>query len=456
MCEGAKNMIRALHSTTAPAAALADAHDTQVISQMKMDLIRMALDKYGKQLPSDSPKRQTVVGCVRRMRDLLQLDDAALASSSVPFIRRPVQSLAVTGRLEVRLIGCLELAVDIPGRPAAASDAASTNNGGSISTKSRSKSNLASNMLSMRRANSSAPLDPAANVNGLPPSSTTQPAHLTRDASLTDDVYAMLRVDHRLVGRSDTKPVGRACWEQSFAIELAKARELEIDVYWNDRRAMCAFTSLKLGDFIDSQEASGSTTLPLEPHGALFVEFRYLNPVVSRKPKLQRQQRLFHQKREPFHQCLIYCSDGDTDELTLMGREMGARTFGRLMKTMIPTCHDSAMTTTSPPAVADAFRASGVQTTTTTAPPIRALYQDQPHRTVGELGNIAHTSRPATASRRRPSSATTTRPPRRRRRPWASPRSSSWPASSRRRSANSRICVAARRRRRRARPAACR
>jgi protein kinase N len=117
-------------------------------------------------------------------------------------------------------------------------------------------------------------------------------------------VYATLRVDHKLVARSDVRPLGSQAWDQRFTIELDKSRELEIDVYWNDRRSMCAFTSLKLGDFIDVGDVAGggaATVLPLEPYGVLFVEFKYLNPVVSRKPKLQRQKRLFNQKRECEH-----------------------------------------------------------------------------------------------------------------------------------------------------------
>lgn len=130
---------------------------------------------------------------------------------------------------------------------------------------------------------------------------------LARDQSLCDDVYATLRVDHKLVASSEMRSIGPQAWDQRFTVELDKSRELEIDIYWNDRRSMCAFTSLKLGDFIDVGErdaAGGSgtaTVLPLEPHGALFVEFKYLNPVVSRKPKLQRQKRLFNQKRECVH-----------------------------------------------------------------------------------------------------------------------------------------------------------
>ncbi|RCN47266.1 kinase domain protein [Ancylostoma caninum] len=58
---------------------------------------------------------------------------------------------------------------------------------------------------------------------------------------------------------------------------------------------MCAFTAVKLGNFVEPTGQAGMV-LHLEPHGDLFAEFKYLNPVVSRKPKLERQKRLFKVK----------------------------------------------------------------------------------------------------------------------------------------------------------------
>lgn len=69
------------------------------------------------------------------------------------------------------------------------------------------------------------------------------------------------------------------------------------------------------------------------------------------------------------------------DEWTLGRRAMGARTFGRMVKNMIPTCHDATMMTTSPPVTTDAFNRLPPTSTTTYASgvePKRALYPTLP------------------------------------------------------------------------------
>jgi hypothetical protein len=121
-------MIRAFQHSSAPPAtmtrALQDAQETQMLAQLKLDLIRMALDKYSQQLPSDSPKRSALVVWLSDMlaRTRIQMDappsptvsdsgsarstgsgrvQATTAPVSIA-TRRLQQSLAVTGRLEVR------------------------------------------------------------------------------------------------------------------------------------------------------------------------------------------------------------------------------------------------------------------------------------------------------------------------------------------------------------------
>lgn len=40
--------------------------------------------------------------------------------------------------------------------------------------------------------------------------------------SLSDDIYATLRVDGRLVGKTDSRQISKDCWEQEFSFELDK------------------------------------------------------------------------------------------------------------------------------------------------------------------------------------------------------------------------------------------
>lgn len=84
---------------------------------------------------------------------------------------------------------------------------------------------------------------------------------------------------------------------------------MEIEVYFRDMRSMCAFAVLKLGELIDKIESS-RIVVDLEPQGTLFIEvifiyftqnlttfkFKYLDPIVGRKPKIKRQTHLFKVK----------------------------------------------------------------------------------------------------------------------------------------------------------------
>ena len=103
-----------------------------------------------------------------------------------------------------------------------------------------------------------------------------------------------------------------------FSIDLDKSRELEISIYWRDWRSLCALKFLRLEDFID--DVRHGMALQLEPQGLLFAEvsvdinnncnscfnwlmvllialqIKFLNPMISRKPKLQRQRKIFKQK----------------------------------------------------------------------------------------------------------------------------------------------------------------
>ncbi|GMT03632.1 hypothetical protein PENTCL1PPCAC_25806, partial [Pristionchus entomophagus] len=111
----------------------------------------------------------------------------------------------------------------------------------------------------------------------------------------TDDIFAVLRLDSKVVGHTEARPLSQQAWDQRFSIELDRSKELEMEVYYKDARSMVAFTAVKLGALVEPNDRAGMV-LHLEPHGDLFAEFKYLNPVVSRKPKLERQKRLFRVK----------------------------------------------------------------------------------------------------------------------------------------------------------------
>uniref|UniRef100_A0A914ZN82 non-specific serine/threonine protein kinase n=1 Tax=Parascaris univalens TaxID=6257 RepID=A0A914ZN82_PARUN len=126
---------------------------------------------------------------------------------------------------------------------------------------------------------------------GLGPRSSSSAVRMSQ----SDEVSATLRIDSREVGSTEARPISQQAWDQRFSIDLDRSKELEIEIKYRDWRSMCAFTVVKLGDFVEPAERAGMV-LHLEPQGDLFAEFKYLNPVVSRKPRLERQKRLFRVK----------------------------------------------------------------------------------------------------------------------------------------------------------------
>jgi serine/threonine protein kinase len=115
--------------------------------------------------------------------------------------------------------------------------------------------------------------------------------------SLTDEVYAVLRIDNHIVAQTEAKQPGKQCWNQKSSINLDRVRELEIEIYYRDHRSMCAFVILKLGDLIEKKERN--EPIQLEPHGILYFQFTYFDPLLSKqRPRLQRQKKLFHIKEK--------------------------------------------------------------------------------------------------------------------------------------------------------------
>ena len=79
-----------------------------------------------------------------------------------------------------------------------------------------------------------------------------------------------------------------------YSFNLDKSRELEIDIYWKDWRSLCAVKFLRLEEFVDDHRHG--MALELEPQGLLFAEIKFLNPMITRRPKLRRQKKIFRQQ----------------------------------------------------------------------------------------------------------------------------------------------------------------
>lgn len=167
---------------------------------------------------------------------------------------------AVTGKLEVRLMGCQGLLEEVPGRSRRDKD------------------------------NNSSPGDLRSFVKGVTSRSSSKSYSVKDETS--QEIMAIIKLDNITVDQTSWKPCSQQAWDQRFSIDLDRSRELEIGVYWRDYRSLCAVKFLRLEEFID--DIRHGMALQLEPQGLLFAEITFLNPMISRKPKLQRQRMIFN------------------------------------------------------------------------------------------------------------------------------------------------------------------
>lgn len=167
---------------------------------------------------------------------------------------------SITGKLEVRLMGCQDLLEEVPGRSRRDKD------------------------------NSSSPGDLRSFVKGVTSRSSSKSYSVKDETS--SEIMAVIKLDNITVAQTSWKPCSQQAWDQRFSIDLDRSRELEIGIYWRDWRSLCAVKFLRLEEFID--DIRHGMALQLEPKGLLFAEIKFLNPMISRKPKLQRQRMIFN------------------------------------------------------------------------------------------------------------------------------------------------------------------
>ncbi|MEQ2291195.1 hypothetical protein AMECASPLE_010933, partial [Ameca splendens] len=277
------------------------AHARMQESSQKADLLRLSLERCLRELPQDHPTRasikETLVSGISPSYGTPKKQSGTLSSSSSSSSSffRPA---SLTGWLEVCLMGCQDLLESIPGRSVSAFSG-NYADGKSMKVKSSGRS-----------------------ANG----KTGKPD------DLSSEVSAVLKVDNRIVGRTHWKPLGKEAWGQSFSTELERSRELEIAVYWRDWRALSGVKFLRLEDFLDNQRHG--LCLELEPQGILFIEVTFINPVIERPSKLQRQRRIFPKEK-------------GKNFLRAAQMNMNFATWGRLMMSFLPPCN--SLDPTSPP-----------------------------------------------------------------------------------------------------------
>ncbi|XP_072208630.1 serine/threonine-protein kinase N3 isoform X2 [Excalfactoria chinensis] len=300
VAEGAKNVLKILGgSRVQDRKFLAEAQGRLQESSQKIDLLRLSLERQLSGLSPDHPKRALI------KQELVNTSSLG-AQHGVIQPTSVIKPTALTGTLEVRLMGCQDLLENVPGRSRMAGS----------SPICSSPSDLKS--FSLTRV-------------GLGIHGRSVAGKYLRNEELCNEVIAVLKVDNKVVGQTNWGPVNNQAWDQSFIIELDRSRELEISIYWRDWRELCAVKFLRLDDFLDN-ERHGMCLL-LEPQGMLFAEVMFCNPVIERKPKLQRQKRIFpKQKGKEF--------------LRAPQMNINVAAWGRLMMSFLPPC--SSISTLSP------------------------------------------------------------------------------------------------------------
>ncbi|XP_054290402.1 serine/threonine-protein kinase N-like [Macrosteles quadrilineatus] len=310
--EGAKNVIRLLQSSkVADKKALQEAQASLSESSRKLDLLRCSLELRHKELPPDSAAAQQLKAEIQSvqatspgpvtytsLQPFPRHDAAKPASSNPSSLSR---TAAVTGKLEVRLMGCQDLLEDVPGRSRREKD------------------------------NSSSPGDLRSFVKGVTGRSSSKSYSVKDETS--NEIMAVIKLDNQTVAQTSWRPCSQQAWDQRFSIELDKSRELEIGVFWRDWRSLCAIKFLRLEEFID--DIRHGMALQLEPQGLLFAEIKFLNPMISRKPKLQRQRKIFKQQVKNFPRA--------------KQMNINVATWGRLLKRSSPSIQNSRTHSESPP-----------------------------------------------------------------------------------------------------------
>uniref|UniRef100_A0A8C2DND6 protein kinase C n=1 Tax=Cyprinus carpio TaxID=7962 RepID=A0A8C2DND6_CYPCA len=292
VAEGAKNVMKLLGSgKLAEKRAHSEAQARFNESSQKLDLLKYSLEQRLNELPKNHPKSSLI------MEELSLMSSPALSPrqsfistqnhNSTVKNQYSTKPAALTGRLEVRLMGCQDLLDSVPGRSKATS----------VPLPGWSPSETRSSFMSRgsRRG--------------------TSVRNLSKNDDLSNEISAVLKLDNTVVGQTSWKPVSNQSWDQKFTLELDRSRELEISVYWRDWRSLCAVKFLRLEDFLDNQRHG--MCLYLEPQGTLFAEVTFFNPVIERRTKLQRQKKIFSkQQGKPF----------------LRASQMSIGTWGRLVK----------------------------------------------------------------------------------------------------------------------------
>ncbi|XP_045223655.1 serine/threonine-protein kinase N2 isoform X7 [Macaca fascicularis] len=251
VAEGAKNVMKLLGSgKVTDRKALSEAQARFNESSQKLDLLKYSLEQRLNELPKNHPKSSIIIEELSLVASPTLSPRQSMISTQNQYstLSKPA---ALTGTLEVRLMGCQDILENVPGRSKATSVALpgwspSETRSSFMSRTSKSKSGSSRNLL--------------------------------KTDDLSNDVCAVLKLDNTVVGQTSWKPISNQSWDQKFTLELDRVT--------------------------------------------------FFNPVIERRPKLQRQKKIFSKQQ------------GKTF-LRAPQMNINIATWGRLVRRAIPTVNHS-------------------------------------------------------------------------------------------------------------------
>ncbi|XP_019640866.1 PREDICTED: serine/threonine-protein kinase N2-like isoform X2 [Branchiostoma belcheri] len=304
--EGAKNVVRLLGAgKETDKRAVSEAQTKLQESSQKLDILKFSLEKHLKNMPEASDKRKEIESELSLTSPVSYRTSGSYTQQTYSAYPKPA---ALTGRLDVRLMGCQDLLETVPGRSRSSSPTFP------ISSPGETKSG---GFMSAKRS-----------FHGRNSSKT----YSVKQDDLSNEVMAVMKLDNKMVSQTAWKPCSNQAWDQRFNIDLDRSRELEIAIYWKDWRSLCGMKYLRLEDFLDNQRHG--LCVDIEPTGKLFIEVTFYNPVIERKPKLQRQ------KIFPKHKGKNFLRPGQMN--------INVATWGRLMKRALPQVGSGGATPVKP------------------------------------------------------------------------------------------------------------
>uniref|UniRef100_A0A8C5E759 protein kinase C n=1 Tax=Gouania willdenowi TaxID=441366 RepID=A0A8C5E759_GOUWI len=237
VAEGAKNVMKLLGSgkvTEKRAHSEAQARFNE--SSQKLDLLRYSLEQRLNELPKNHPRSNSIIEELSLLSSPALSPRSSLISTQNQYstVTKPA---ALTGTLDVRLMGCQDLLENVPGR--------------------WSPSETRSSFISRANRNRS-----------------VGSRNIAKSEELSNEISAVLKLDNTVVGQTSWRPVSNQAWDQKFTLELDRVT--------------------------------------------------FFNPVIERRPKLQRQKKIFSKQQ------------GKTF-LRAPQMNINIATWGRLVRRAIPT-----------------------------------------------------------------------------------------------------------------------